>query len=445
MDAPRARGPMSGAAAAKNGGKSGLAASFAGSAGGDADRQVGQHESDVGEEIPSPAAPWPAARTRSIVGVWGALPVAPPWRLFEASWELMALARLSDQRPDYAIDSVRIGGERRAVSERAVLSTPFCQLLHFEREGGAGDPKVLLIAPMSGHFATLLRGAIRTLLRDHQVFVTDWINPRHIRREEGGFGLEDYTQHILDFIRHVGDDCHVVAICQATVPALAAAAIIAQRGDAFQPASLTLMAGPIDVRAASTSVNTFARAKPIEWFRDNLIRVVPPIYEGRGRRIYPGFLQLCAFMSLNPGRHASSFAELFRMRLAGNVEQADAIWDFYREYFAVMDLTADFYLETVDQVFQRCLLPAGEMTFKGVRIDPGAIRKTPLLTVEGGNDDICGAGQTAAAQALCSGLSSRMKRHYVQPGVGHFGVFSGQRWESELYPVVRDYISACRA
>ena len=237
--------------------------------------------------------------------------------------------------------------------------TPFCQLLHFRKAGGEDDPKILLVAPMSGHFATLLRGTIRTLLRDHQVYITDWINPRNVKLEDGDFTLEDYTSHLIDFVRFIGEDCHIVAVCQPTVSALAATAVMARDRDGVQPASLTLMAGPIDARISPTKVNELAQEKPIEWFRANMIGTVPAKFEGRGRRVYPGFLQLCAFMSMNAERHSKSFVDLFHHRIAGDMEKADAIRDFYKEYFAIMDMSADFYLETVDQVFQRYLLPLG--------------------------------------------------------------------------------------
>jgi polyhydroxyalkanoate depolymerase len=385
-----------------------------------------------------------AANAEAILQGWSSHPYAPLWRRMEAHYELVALAGFTHARPAYGIDSVEIRGQAVPVEERAVQWTPFCQLLHFQKAGGADDPKILLVAPMSGHFATLLRGTIRTLLSDHQVYVTDWTNPRNVKLEVGGFGLDDYTQHLIDFIRHIGEECHVVAVCQPTVSALVATAAMAQEGGNVQPASLTLIAGPIDPRVAPTKVNELAQGKPIEWFRDNLIGVVPDKFEGAGRRVYPGFLQLCAFMSMNAERHSKAFVDLFHHRLAGELEKADAIAEFYKEYFAIMDMSADFYLETVDQVFQRHLLPLGQMEFRGRRVEPRAIRRTFLLTVEGERDDICAVGQTLAAQDLCSGLRPYMKTHHLQAGVGHYGVFNGRRWETQVYPVLRNHIqSAC--
>jgi polyhydroxyalkanoate depolymerase len=332
----------------------------------------------------------------------------------------------------------------RSVSQKVASSTPFCDLLHFQREDGADDPKVMLVAPMSGHFATLLRGTLRTLLRDHQVYITDWKNPRDVPIDAGRFGLEEYTQHLIDFITYIGEECHVLAVCQPCVSALAATAVMAMDGANVQPASLTLMAGPVDVRISPNKVNALANDKPFEWFRDNLIGVVPWKHKGRGRRVYPGFLQLSAFMSMNAERHSKAFLELYRLRADGETEKADAIKEFYREYFAIMDMTADFYLETIDQVFQRCLLPKGEMMLRGRKIEPRAIHKTFLLTVEGEKDDICSIGQTLAAQDLCSGLRPYMKTHHLQAGVGHYGVFNGRRWDTQVYPVVRNHIQASR-
>ena len=365
-----------------------------------------------------------------------------PWRSMAALCEVVALTGFTHDRPDYDIGSIEVRGQKTEVRQSETFYTPFCKLLRFARADSVDEPSVLLAAPMSGHFATLLRGTIRTLLRDHVVYVTDWINPRHIPIQAGYFGFDDYTQHLIDFIKHIGPACHVVAVCQPAVSALAATAILAQQGANGQPASLTLMAGPIDTRISPTKVNELANDKPIAWFADNMIGEVPKGLEGAGRRVYPGFVQLSAFMSMNADRHAKSLADLFKSRIRGDDARADAISDFYKEYFAVMDLSADFYLDTVEQVFQRHALPLGEMRFKGIRIEPRAIKKTFLLTVEGEKDDICAVGQTLAAQDLCSGLRPYMKTHHMQAGVGHYGVFSGRRWDSQIYPVVRSHIQA---
>jgi polyhydroxyalkanoate depolymerase len=385
-----------------------------------------------------------SASVQGILAAWSGGPFASPLARMAAYYEVVALAGFTHERPDYAVTSVEVNGEPRAVTQSVSTRTPFCQLLHFRKEGGEDDPKVLLVAPMSGHFATLLRGTLRTMLRDHQVYITDWINPRDVKLEAGRFGLEEYTQHLIDFTGHIGEECHIVAVCQPTVSALAAASVMAMDGANVQPASLTLMAGPIDARISPNKVNQLANEKPFSWFRDNLIGVVPWKFAGRGRRVYPGFLQLSAFMSMNAERHSKAFVDLFKHRVEGDFEKADAIKEFYREYFAIMDMTADFYLETIDQVFQRCLLPQGQMMFKGRAIEPRAIRKTFLLTVEGEKDDICSVGQTLAAQDLCSGLRPYMKNHHLQAGVGHYGVFNGRRWDTQVYPVVRNHIQASR-
>ena len=375
---------------------------------------------------------------------WNAFLPNMPMAWGGAAGEAFALFGFTHVRPDFGVNAVEARGEPHAVSHRVATATPFCHLTHFVREGGECDPKILLVAPMSGHFATLLRGTLRTLLRDHQVYLTDWVNPRDVPREAGEFGLEAYTRHLVDFIRFIGDDCHVVAVCQPTVSALAATAVLAMQGANTQPASLTLMAGPIDVRIAPNGVNKLANDKPLSWFRDNLISKVPRKFAGGGRKVYPGFVQLSAFMSMNAARHQAAFGDYWRYRAEGATAKADAIEEFYREYLAVMDMTAEFYLETVDQVFQRCLLPRGELTYEGRKIEPRAIRKTFLLTVEGEKDDICSIGQTLAAQDLCSGLRPYMKSHHLQAGVGHYGVFNGKRWETQIYPVLRNHIMSAR-
>jgi poly(3-hydroxybutyrate) depolymerase len=385
-----------------------------------------------------------AANAEHILKSWASGPFASPLQRMAAYYEVVALAGFTHERPGFDIPEVEVRGETIPVEEEVTLSTDFCDLRRFRKVSSADEPKVLLVAPMSGHFATLLRGTLKTMLRDHEVYVTDWINPRVIPLEAGPFALDDYTQHLIDFIRHMGPDSHIVAVCQPAVSALAATAVMAQEGANHQPASLTLMAGPIDTRISPTKVNELANEKPIEWFRDKMIGVVPARLRGGGRRVYPGFLQLSAFMSMNAERHAKSFVDMFQHRIAGDFEKADAIHEFYKEYFTIMDLSADFYLETVEQVFQQNLLPLGKMKFKGRPIEPRAIKKTFLLTVEGEKDDICAIGQTLAAQDLCGGLRPYMKTHHMQAGVGHYGVFNGRRWDSQIYPVVRNHIQSSR-
>ncbi len=385
-----------------------------------------------------------AANSERLLTQWSTMQFASPLRRMAAYYELVALSGFTHVRPDYRIAHIKMDdGETVSVAEHAEMSTPFCTLLRFSREGGGEDrPRVLLVAPMSGHFATLLRGTIRTLLRDHEVYVTDWRNVRDIPLEKGDFGLDGFVQHLIDFIKYLGPQSHVVAVCQPVVAALAAVAVMAESADPDQPASLTLMAGPIDVSVSPTKVNELATSKPIDWFREKLIGVVPRTLPGAGRRVYPGFLQLAAFMSMNTERHSKAFVDLFKHRVEGDFAKADQIRAFYEEYFAIMDLDAKFYLETIETIFQKNALLEGKLLFKGKPVAPRAIKKTFLLTVEGERDDICALGQTLAAQDLCSGLRPYMKSHYMQRGVGHYGVFSGRRWDGEVYPRVRDHIRA---
>jgi polyhydroxyalkanoate depolymerase len=348
-----------------------------------------------------------------------------------AMYELIALAGLSHRRPAFDIEGV---------SEEIALARPFGSLLHFRKAAGDAGPRVLVVAPMSGHFATLLRATVRTLLADHDVYITDWHNPRDVPLSEGSFGFDDYVLQLIEFLEAMSPGAHLLAVCQPTVAALAAVALMAQDGNDAQPLSLTLMAGPIDARQNPTRVNELATSHPIEWFNNNLISRVPLRFAGGMRRVYPGFVQLAAFMSMNLDRHVNAFAEIYKARLRGDREKADATRKFYEEYFAVMDLPAEFYLETVKTVFQDCALAKGELSVRGRRIEPAAIRRMALLTVEGERDDICSVGQTLAAQELCKNVRPYLKRHHVQTGVGHYGVFSGKRWKHGVYPQVRDVI-----
>jgi poly(3-hydroxybutyrate) depolymerase len=369
-----------------------------------------------------------------------ALPTRPAQRQLAATWRVMELAEVTHKRPAWGIASVQIGGEAVAVVEEALHSTPFATLLRFRKEVSVAQPKVLVVAPMSGHFATLLRDTVRSLLIDHDVHVTDWHNVRDVPLSAGRFGLDEYTDHIVDFLATIGPGAHVVAVCQPCVSALAATALMSEDGDPATPASLTLMAGPIDCRISPTAVNALATSKPISWFENNLISRVPWRLAGAGRRVYPGFMQLSAFMSMNKQRHATAFREYWRNLVAAELEKAETTRSFYAEYMAVSDLSADFYLETVKRVFQDYALPRGELTVHGRRVDAAAIRRTALVTIEGEKDDICSVGQTLAAQDLCKSLRPYMRTHYVQPGVGHYGVFSGRRWQNQIYPVVRGVI-----
>jgi poly(3-hydroxybutyrate) depolymerase len=357
-----------------------------------------------------------------------------------ASCELVARAALSHERPAYGIETVMVENREVAVVEEIAHATPFCSLLHFRKDIAAAQPRVLVVAPMSGHFATLLRGTLRTLLADHDVYLTDWHNARDVPLADGGFDLDDFTTHLIDFLRLLGPGTHMLAICQPAVAALAAAALMAEDDDPALPPSLTLMAGPIDTRINPTKVNTLATGRELRWFETNLIASVPARFAGAGRRVYPGFLQLAGFMSMNLDRHLKAHHELFNTLVKGDIAKAAALRAFYDEYFAVMDLPAEFFLQTVQAVFQDHLLPRGLLRWRGRRVDPAAIGRMTLLTIEGEKDDICAVGQTLAAQELCSGLRPYMKIHHVQTGVGHYGVFNGQRWSNEIYPIVREVI-----
>ncbi|MEJ8812560.1 polyhydroxyalkanoate depolymerase [Variovorax ureilyticus] len=361
-------------------------------------------------------------------------------RRFASAMEVYSRIRLTHTRPPYGIESVGVDGEEVPVHEEAALVTPFGTLLHFRKESNAVHPPVLLAAPLSGHFATLLRETVRTLLRDHDVYVTDWHNARDVPIWHGGFGLDDYTLRIIDFLEAIGPGVHMVAVCQPCVAALAATALMAEDDNPAAPRSLTLMAGPVDCRVNPTTVNKLATDRSIAWFERNLISHVPWPHAGMMRRVYPGFLQLGAFMSMNPDRHKQQFAKLYRHLVDGEIEQADTIRTFYDEYLAVNDLPAEFYLETVERVFQTYDLPRGKLTVGARTINPAAIRRTALLTVEGERDDICSVGQTVAAQDLCTGVRPYLKTHHLQAGVGHYGVFSGSKWNAQIYPRVRETI-----
>jgi len=361
-------------------------------------------------------------------------------RSMAAAYEMISRAELSHTRPPYGIDEVPVGNEMVKVEEKPRFVAPFGTLLHFKKDVATPQPRVLVVAPLSGHFATLLRNTVKTLLSDHDVYITDWHNARDVPVERGAFGFEDYVETLITFLQVMGPGTHVVAVCQPCVQVLAATAIMAEADDPAQPRSMTLMAGPIDTRINPTKVNELAMGKPIDWFEKNLIATVPGRWAGAGRRVYPGFVQLSAFMSMNMDRHVKAHVELYENLAKGEHEKAKATKDFYDEYFAVLDLAAEFYLETVQWVFQEARLPRGAMTYRGATIDTRAIRRTALLTVEGERDDICSLGQTSAAHDLTPSLKPYRKRHHMQAGVGHYGVFSGKRWEHQIYPLVRNVI-----
>jgi len=366
-------------------------------------------------------------------------------RKVSAALDVFSRLRLTHSRPDYGIHAVTLAQDTVPVQEEVLLDLPFGRLLHFRKNLGAAlenQPKVLLVAPLSGHFATLLRETVRTLLQDHDVFITDWHNARDVPLSQGAFDLDDYIDHMIRFMEAIGAGSHVVAVCQPCVAALAATALMAEDDNPCQPRSLTLMAGPVDCRVNPTAVNELANSKPIAWFEKNLISRVPLPHAGFMRRVYPGFIQLSAFLSMNPERHKQAFKDLYHHLADGEQEKAHGIKSFYDEYLAVNDLPAEFYLETIVKVFQTYDLAKGELMYRGRLVDTKAIRRTALMTVEGERDDICSVGQTVAAQDLCSSIRPYLKNHHVQTGVGHYGVFSGKKWNQQIYPRVRDAIHA---
>ena len=361
-------------------------------------------------------------------------------RHYNAALEVFGHAGVTHARPAFGIKSIAQGNELVKVTEETVFETPFAGLLHFKKDTERKQPKVLVVSPLSGHFATLLRNTVETLLRDHDVYITDWTNARDVPVSAGIFGFDEYVEHVIKFLEHMGPRSHVVGVCQPTVAVLAAVSIMSEDNNPATPRSMTLMAGPIDTRRNPTRVNRLAKTKDIGWFEDKMIGIVPWRYRGGGRRVYPGFMQLTAFVSMNLERHIKSHVDLANHLAKGEKEKAEIIKTFYDEYFAVMDLPAEFYIETIRDVFQEHLLPQGKLTWRGRRVNPASIKRMGLMTVEGEKDDICSIGQTLAAQDLCTGVRAYRKVHHMQAGVGHYGVFSGKRWNNEIYPLLRDFV-----
>jgi poly(3-hydroxybutyrate) depolymerase len=387
--------------------------------------------------------PW-RFMARTAAGLMRNVTPQPPYgialRHINAALDVFGNAGTTHARPAYGIKDVMVGNKMASVTDDVVYRTPFASLVHFKKDTDRKQPKVLLVAPMSGHFATLLRGTVEVLLQDHDLYITDWHNARDMPVEAGPFGFDEYVEHVIRFLEFLGPRSHVVAVCQPTVAVLTAVSVMAEDGHAATPRSMTLMAGPIDTRRNPTKVNKLAKTKDISWFEDKMIGVVPWRYKGAGRRVYPGFVQLSAFVSMNLDKHIGAHLRQFRSLATEDMAAAETHRAFYDEYLAVMDLPAEFYLETVQKIFMDHDLPRGALTYRGREVKPEAIKKTFVFTVEGERDDICGLGQTAAALDLCAGLRPLLKRHYVQVGVGHYGVFSGKRWANEIYPRVREVI-----
>jgi poly(3-hydroxybutyrate) depolymerase len=343
-------------------------------------------------------------------------------------------------KPEFGIIETLVNGKQTTIYEEVVLEKPFCRLLHFKKYGNIKQPRMLIVAPMSGHHATLLRGTVEALLPFLDVYITDWQDARNVAAYHGAFHLEDYIDYTIDFTRHLGPDTHLLAVCQPSVPVMVAAAVMNEKKDPNAPASMTLIGGPIDTRINPTKVNELAATKPIAWFKQNVITRVPFNYPGFMRRVYPGFLQLSGFMQLNLDRHIDAHKDLFKHLVEGDGESAKAHRKFYDEYLSVSDLPAEFYLDSIEAVFQKYSLPKGEFKYKGKFVKPELITTTGLLTLEGELDDISGVGQTEAAQRLCKGLSASKRKHHVQPGVGHYGIFNGRKFREHVVPIIVDFV-----
>jgi poly(3-hydroxybutyrate) depolymerase len=360
--------------------------------------------------------------------------------------DVFAHASAPRGKPDFGIATTVVEGRQVQVEEEIVLRKPFGQLKHFRRVGVEGGPRLLIVAPMSGHYATLLRGTVERMLPGHDVYITDWRDAKLVPLDAGRFDLDDYVDYLIEFLEHIGGKdgdrrSHMLAVCQPSVPAFAAAAVMSAERNPARPRSLAMMGGPIDTRKAPTAVNSLATERPHAWFRQNVIATVPFTYPGAGRRVYPGFLQLAGFMTMNLGSHLNSHWEMFKHLVAGDGESADSTKEFYEEYRSVCDMTEEFYLQTVDAVFQRHLLPKGELTHRGKPVRPDSITDVALLAIEGERDDISGVGQTRAALDISSKLPAAMKRYHLAKGVGHYGIFNGSKWRGRIAPVVEEWIA----
>jgi len=374
---------------------------------------------------------------------WGYSSMGP---LVAASLEVFAHASAPRGKPEFGIAETKVGRKTVAVHEDIVLRKPFGQLKYFRKLGAESGRSLLIVAPMSGHYATLLRGTVERLLPDNDVYITDWRDAKLVPTSEGSFNLDDYIDYLIEFLELIGERTgerpHLLAVCQPAVPAFAATALMAKAKSKWRPKTLTMMGGPIDTREAPTAVNTLATQRPHSWFQQNVIATVPMIYPGAGRKVYPGFLQLAGFMTMNLGSHLISHWEMFKHLVVGDEEGADATRKFYDEYRSVCDMTAEFYLQTVDVVFQQHLLPKGKLMHRGVRVDPAAIQDTALLAIEGERDDISGLGQTKAALEIATKLPASKKKYFMAKNVGHYGIFNGRKWRERIAPVVEKFITA---
>jgi poly(3-hydroxybutyrate) depolymerase len=392
-----------------------------------------------------------ASRLAGLGAGWLSNP-ANPWSynsmspLVSASLDVFAHAAAPRGKPDFGLHCTNVGRKVVPVREEVLVRKPFGQLKRFARQGVDTGPSVLIVAPMSGHYATLLRGTVERLMPRHDVYITDWRDAKLVPMSDGNFDLDDYVDYLIEFVAAIGESTgnrpHVLAVCQPSVPAFAATALMEADKHKWRPRTLTLMGGPIDTREAPTAVNTLATQRPHAWFQQNVIATVPMFYPGAGRKVYPGFLQLAGFMTMNLGSHLISHWEMFKHLVVGDEESADATREFYDEYRSVCDMDAPFYLQTVDVVFQRHLLPKGEMMHRGRRVDPSAIRDTALLAIEGERDDISGIGQTRAALDIAAKLPASRKKYLLAKDVGHYGIFNGRKWRERIAPVVEKWIAS---
>ncbi|MEZ5741576.1 MAG: polyhydroxyalkanoate depolymerase [Burkholderiaceae bacterium] len=402
----------------------------------------------------NPLSTWADAMSQLYANPYSPFAYSPFANRASAGFELIHRLGKDYEKPEFGITEVEIDGQKVTVQQRIELDKPFCRLLKFERllparlGGHADDPKLLLFAPLSGHHATLLRDTVRALIPDHEVYVTDWMDARFVPLSAGRFNLDDYIGYAIEFMRLLGPDVHVVSVCQPTVPVLAAISIMAAIEDEHIPLSMTMMGGPIDTRKSPTEVNALAIKNTFEWFERNLIYVVPAKYPGAGRKVYPGFLQHAGFVSMNPDRHVNSHWDFYMNLVRGDLETSDSHRDFYDEYNAVLDMPAEYYLSTIQTVFQDHLLPTGkwDVQFEGDthRVDPAAITNVALFTIEGELDDISGPGQTQAAHKLCANIPQEHQQDLVAEGAGHYGIFSGRRWRERICPEVGKFIRAHR-
>ena len=396
----------------------------------------------------NPLTAWAQAVSRSFANPASPLAYVPGATRYSAAYELLYRLGKDYEKPEFNIRQIVKDGHNIPIVEQTILEKPFCRLLRFKRFADDSEavaqlkdePVVLVCAPLSGHHSTLLRDTVRTLLQDHKVYITDWIDARMVPVETGPFHLDDYVNYIQEFIRYIGaKDLHVLSVCQPTVPVLAAISLMASRGEET-PRTMTMMGGPIDARCSPTSVNSLAMQRSYEWFENNVIHTVPQNYPGVGRHVYPGFLQHSGFVAMNPERHAASHWDFYQSLLRGDEEDAEAHRSFYDEYNAVLDMAAEYYLDTIRIVFQEFRLAEGTWVIDGELVRPQDIKRTALFTIEGELDDISGCGQTRAAHQLCKGIPATRKRHFTAEKCGHYGIFSGRRWRTIIYPQLRDFI-----